>query len=268
LISIETILIPTQLQASGLTHSDALGTYGILTGMALPLIMFPTVFTNSISLMLLPTVSAASASKNKRMINFTTSKTMKLTILIGIISTFLFLSFGKTLGVIVYDEAYVGVLLTILAWLCPFIYLQATLGSILNGLNKQLIVFRNNVIGLTIRITFIFLLIPLYGLKGYLWGFLCSYMIVSLLNIIHLIRITSISFQIGDWIIKPIIVCLGSISAIQLFNYYVTMPFSVLLTTLINMGIFILLIVPLLLLTGSIQLSEIMFVFKGKKRSH
>lgn len=156
-----------------------------------------------------------------------------------------------------------------MAWLCPFIYLQATLGSILNGLNKQLIVFRNNVIGLTIRITFIFLLIPLYGLKGYLWGFfLCSYMIVSLLNIIHLIRITSISFQIGDWIIKPIIVCLGSISAIQLFNYYVTMPFSVLLTTLINMGIFILLIVPLLLLTGSIQLSEIMFVFKGKKNDH
>lgn len=265
LVSIETILIPTQLQVSGLSHSDALGTYGILTGMALPLIMFPTVFTNSISLMLLPTVSAASANKNKRMINFTTSKTMKFTILIGIISTFLFLSFGKTLGVMVYNEAYVGVLLTILAWICPFIYLQTTLGSILNGLNKQLIVFRNNVIGLTIRIAFIFLLIPLYGLKGYLWGFLCSYMIVALLNIIHLIRITSINFQIGDWIIKPIIVCLGSVSTIQLINHYFTIPFSVFSTTLVNIGLFMVLLIPLLLLTGTIKISEIMFVFNGKK---
>lgn len=265
LISIETILIPTQLQASGLNHSDALGIYGILTGMALPLIMFPTVFTNSISLMLLPTVSAAAANKNKRMINFTTSKTMKLTILIGIISTFLFLSFGKTLGVMVYNEEYVGVLLTILAWLCPFIYLQATLGSILNGLNKQLIVFRNNVIGLTIRIAFIFLLIPLYGLKGYLWGLLCSYVIVALLNIIHLIRITSINFEVGNWLIKPIIVCLGSLSIIQLMHYYITLPYSTLITTLINMALFLIIVAPLLILSGSIHFREIQFIFKGKK---
>ncbi|GMQ57840.1 stage V sporulation protein B [Vallitalea sediminicola] len=266
LTSIETILIPTQLQLFGLSHSSALGIYGILTGMALPLILFPTVFTNSISLMLLPTVSAASANKNKSMINFTTTKTMKFTILIGIISTFLFLSFGKTLGVIVYREEYVGVLLTILAWLCPFIYLQTTLGSILNGLNKQLIVFRNNIIGLSIRIAFIFLLIPIYGLKGYLWGLLCSFVLVSTLNIIHLVRITSINFKVGNWLLKPILVCLASISSIELLSRYITLPFSLLVNTLINICLFIIILIPLLLLTGSISFNEVNFILNRKKK--
>lgn len=260
LTSIETILIPTQLQLFGCSHSEALSTYGILTGMALPLILFPTVFTNSISLMLLPTVSAASANKNKKMINFTTTKTMKFTILIGIISTFLFLSFGKTLGVIVYQEEYVGILLTVLAWLCPFIYLQTTLGSILNGLNKQLIVFRNNVIGLSIRIAFIFILIPIYGLKGYLWGLLSSFFIVSTLNIIHLIRITSINFRVTNWLIKPILVCLASLSAIDLLSNFIILPFSLLLNTLIGIILFIIMIAPLLLLTGSITMNELNFI--------
>jgi stage V sporulation protein B len=264
LLSIETILIPTQLQLFGFSHSEAIGTYGILTGMALPLIMFPTVFTNSISLMLLPTVSAASANKNNSLINLTTTKTMKFTILIGIISTFLFLTFGRTLGVLIYKEDYVGVLLTILSWLCPFIYLQTTLSSILNGLNKQLIVFRNNVIGLTIRIAFIFLLIPMFGLKGYLWGLLCSYIIVSLLNIIHLIRITSINFQVSNWLLKPIIVCLGSLSGIELLHRYIQMPFSQLINTLINMCIFLIVLFPLLLLSGSINFNEINFIFHKK----
>ncbi|WP_273323914.1 stage V sporulation protein B [Vallitalea guaymasensis] len=266
LTSIEAILIPTQLQLFGLSHSNALGTYGILTGMALPLILFPTVFTNSISLMLLPTVSAASANKNKSMINFTTTKTMKFTILIGILSTFLFLSFGKTLGVIVYNEEYVGVLLTILAWLCPFIYLQTTLGSILNGLNKQLIVFRNNVIGLSIRIAFIFILIPMYGLKGYLWGLLCSFVLVSTLNIIHLVRITSINFKVGNWLVKPILVCLASVSSIDLLSRYITMPFSLLVNTLINICLFMIICIPLLLLTGSVNLNEVNFILNRKKR--
>ena len=45
--SIEVILIPARLQMSGLTPKDSLSVYGIFTGMALPLILFPATLTNS-----------------------------------------------------------------------------------------------------------------------------------------------------------------------------------------------------------------------------
>ena len=47
--TIENLLIPYQLKLFGYSSSDALSIYGILTGMAFAIIMFPTVLTNSIS---------------------------------------------------------------------------------------------------------------------------------------------------------------------------------------------------------------------------
>lgn len=55
--SMEVILIPGRLQMSGLNASDALSIYGIFTGMALPLILFPATLTNSVAVMLLPSVT-------------------------------------------------------------------------------------------------------------------------------------------------------------------------------------------------------------------
>ena len=66
--TIENLLIPYQLKLFGYSSSDALSIYGILTGMAFAIIMFPTVLTNSISVLLLPVVSEAQAKHNDRLI--------------------------------------------------------------------------------------------------------------------------------------------------------------------------------------------------------
>ncbi len=47
--SVETVLIPFCLRLYGLTSGEALSTYGVLTGMALPLILFPSTITHSVS---------------------------------------------------------------------------------------------------------------------------------------------------------------------------------------------------------------------------
>ena len=48
--SIEAIYIPQCLLRYGYDNAKALSVYGVLTGMALPLILFPSAITNSISL--------------------------------------------------------------------------------------------------------------------------------------------------------------------------------------------------------------------------
>ena len=55
--SAEAVLIPVSLQTSGLSVSEALSLYGILTGMSLSFLMFPNAVTSSLSAMLLPTIS-------------------------------------------------------------------------------------------------------------------------------------------------------------------------------------------------------------------
>ena len=66
--SLEAIFVPNKLLEFGLSNAEALSTYGVLTGMALPFIFFPSAITNSLAVVLLPTVSEAQAAGNERKI--------------------------------------------------------------------------------------------------------------------------------------------------------------------------------------------------------
>ena len=58
--------------------------------------------------------------------------------------------------------------------------------SILNGLGKTLRSFFHNLLAVLIRIGFTFFCIPLYGIKGYLWGILLGELLTTLLNLVAL----------------------------------------------------------------------------------
>lgn len=59
--SIESALLPGCLVTFGLSRKAALSQYGILTGMALPMIFFPSAITHAVSVMLLPGVAKQQA---------------------------------------------------------------------------------------------------------------------------------------------------------------------------------------------------------------
>ena len=70
--------------------------------------------------------------------------------------------------------------------MCPFLYTNSCLLGILNGLGKTNMSFAINVTGLLLRIGSVFLLIPVFGIQGYLWGLLASQMAVFALCLAYL----------------------------------------------------------------------------------
>ena len=179
--SVEAVCIPLRLQTYGLDNAAALTTYGTLTGMSLPLVLFPSAITNSLSAMLLPAVSEAQAAKNEEAIANLTQKTVKSCLLLGTIATVFFLFTGNLCGTYLFQNQEAGTYILILAWLCPFLYLGSTLGSILNGLGQTFFVFLVNLLSLLIRIAFVWFAIPLFGVRGYLWGLLAAQLLQSIL---------------------------------------------------------------------------------------
>lgn len=179
--SVETVLIPSMLQCFGYNKSTALSMYGILTGMALPIIMFPATLTNSFALLLLPAISEASAKNNNKDIRSITQKTIHLCLLIGIFSTCFLLFLGDFIGNFLFQNSLAGAYISTLGFLCPFLFLNMTLSSILNGLGKTKVVFRSNLTGLSIRIFFTLFFIPRIGIYGYFFGFLFSALVMSAL---------------------------------------------------------------------------------------
>ena len=221
LTSLEAIMIPAMLRKYGLTGSEALSIYGVLIGMSIPFILFPSTITNSLAVLLLPTISEASSSNDQRTINRTTQTCIKYCLIIGIFSTGIFILFGQSLGEVFFHNHLSGHFLVILSWLCPFMYIATTLGSIINGLGKTHLTFINTVTGLGIRILFILYMVPNKGIYGYLIGLLVSELAIALLNFMSLRTTVQITLDGINWIIKPALIMFLTGALIYRFYQYV-----------------------------------------------
>lgn len=181
--SIEAIYIPQRLQLYGYDNAKALSVYGVLTGMALPLILFPSAITNSISVLLLPIVSEAEAVNNQNTIKKAVRKSIKYCFILGFLCTGIFLLLGRWAGMWLYNSRLAGSFIITLSFICPFMYIASTLNSILNGLGKTSYTFAFSMVSLLFRLLFVFLAIPVFGIQGYLWGLLASQLMQTLLCI-------------------------------------------------------------------------------------
>ena len=181
--SVEATMIPGQLRHYGYSVSEALSVYGVLTGMAMPMVLFPSVITNSVSVMLLPVIAEAQEKKEQHYIRNAVRKTCFYSLVLGFACTLLFLLLGTWMGRVLFASKLAGTFIVILGWMCPFLYLSTTLSSILNGLGKTTLTFTLNIVGLAIRIAFVVWGIPMFGIKAYLWGTLFSQIVMAVASI-------------------------------------------------------------------------------------
>ena len=184
--SIESVLIPGHLRLYGLDNGSALSIYGVLTGMALPLILFPSAITNAVSTVLLPSVAEQQAVGNHQAIRRAIFLSAKYCLILGFLSTAFFFFAGDFLGLVLFKNEFAATFIKTLAFICPCLYLSGTLSGILNGLGAANQSFILNTLGLGVRIAFVFFIIPEYGIQGYLWGLIVSELLVTGLSLYFL----------------------------------------------------------------------------------
>jgi stage V sporulation protein B len=179
--SIEAVSIPASLRSFGYSSQAALSIYGVLTGMALSLVLFPSAFTGSASVLLLPLVSEAQSRQNESRIKDIILRAISLCMLLGSLCTLGFLLLGKPAGELLFGSSLAGTFICRLSVLCPFLYLHTTLASILNGLKKTGYTLMINILSLLIRLGFTLFAVPQVGISGYILGLFLSELISALL---------------------------------------------------------------------------------------
>ncbi len=176
--SIEDLLIPRQLVTYGYTADEALSHFGILTGMAMSVIFFPAVITNSFSVLLLPRISEAKAQGDNHLVLDTIKGALCCGIALGSLCTFIFLLTSEWIGIHIFDNTLAGFYVQILSILCPFMYTSSLLNSIVNGLGYAGMTLICNLVGCAIRIAAIWFFIPTYGMYAYIVGMILSHVVV------------------------------------------------------------------------------------------
>ena len=205
LASLKQLLIPLRLEKSGMDCNIAISTYGLINGMAMPLLMFPEVIINSFSGLLVPEFTYYYTKNNFNRIREIISKIFRITLLfsIGIIGVFIF--YSNNISLIIYNNLDIALYLKILAPLLLFMYLDSIVDNILKGLNQQLSVMKCNILDLFVSIFCIYILLPIWGVNGYIFIIFLSEILNSGISIFQLRQITQFKFDFKNWIIKPFI---------------------------------------------------------------
>lgn len=203
---LENTLIPSGLQKHGFSSTRALEEYGVIQGMALPVLMFPSVFLSSFSTLMIPEMSEAKSENRVNGIAHMARKVLKATFLFIIPVTTIFLTFSDELGQLLYHRDDVGIYIKILALTVPFSYLDHVVDGMLKGLNQQMHYFTYNMIDSTIRVILALFLIPVLGIKAIIIIMYVSTILNSTLSTYRLIKVANIEIKFIDWILKPTIV--------------------------------------------------------------
>ncbi|MDD4239422.1 MAG: polysaccharide biosynthesis protein, partial [Desulfotomaculaceae bacterium] len=136
LLSVEAVLIPLRLQASGLQLDEATSVFGQFVGIAQSLLFFPGIITISMATALIPAISDAIALKNITLVRARCEEAIRITLLAGLPSAVLLMLLAEDLCGLIFGYAEAGASLRILALGGPFLYLQQTSTGILQGLGQ------------------------------------------------------------------------------------------------------------------------------------
>ena len=188
--NVENIYIPEMLRRFGYSTAESLSLFGVLTGMALTVILLPSSLVNSVSVLLLPRISEAQASGRNHTIAYVIRRSVTFCCIMGLLfSSFFFVS-GRWIGNFLFHSETAGDYIVKLSFICPFLYITSSLGSILHGLGKTYTTLFINVGALLIRIASVLFLIPKMGLPGYILGLLAGQCFSALCCIISLHKYT------------------------------------------------------------------------------
>lgn len=247
----ENLLINEKLVLYGFTREEALSEFGKITGLTFPLIFFPTTIILSISISLLASISSLYANKNYKAINSLLYKVMLFTLILSMFFASVFVIFSKELGLLLYNTD-ISFNLVFFGLLSPFIYTQMILSSILNGLGKEFTLFVNSTFSSLVTIITIILLVPKYGVIGFIIAFTLSIISISFLNYICITKKMPLSFSILQLSIKPLIVMILTTMSMILFKSTLNTTLSylhLLILSLITTCLFGLLLVLLKVIT-------------------
>ena len=240
LSTLKQLIIPKQLEKFGLSCNNALSKYGIINGMVMPIITFPTVFINSYSILLVPEFSTYVAQRNYKAINYLSNKIFKFVCSFSVCISSIFLFFSNELGLVIYNNLETGSYFRVLAPLVFFMYMDNVIDSILKGLNKQFGVMCCNILDLSITTCFIYFLLPIFGIDGYIISIFISELLNFSISLFQIIKCSKIRINFIDWILIPLICSIFSYLIVRIFYFsFASLTISLIINVLLFLVIYI-----------------------------
>lgn len=245
LLTVEHLLIPKGFAKAGENSYEAMSVYGTIHGMALPLVLYPSAILSALSSLLIGELSRCVILNEKNKIGFISSTSIKLTLIFSIGISGFMVFFSDTLSFAIYDDINCAFYIKILSILIPVMYTDMITDGLLKGLDQQNASMRYNIIDSGICVILVYILLPLFTVKGYIFILFLSEIINFTFSINRLIKYANVEINLKNDIIKPVICAVISCSSANIIIDCVSLSakINIIFACLTAFGLYSLLII-------------------------
>ena len=191
----------------------ALEQYGELKGMALPLLTFPFGLLGSLSVLLMPEITQAHILGQTKRLNALLDRMLRLTGYFSALAGALFWVWGRPAAQLFYHSEEAGFYLETLAPAMPLMYLESMVDGAMKGVGEQKAAFRYSVWDSVLRIAGVVLLLPRFGMKGFLAVILLSSIYTCTANTGRLLFSSGTQYAFRRWLGAPLLAALPAAGA-------------------------------------------------------
>ncbi len=199
----ENLLIPRELRNYGLDVSVSMAAYGLLQGMAMPMLFFPSSLLSSFATLLIPRIAGEYEQEHRGAVAHITERAVSAALRYGLFFSCVFFAFGREWGEVFYKSTDSGSYLQILAPIVPLIYLDVVVDCLLKGLDEQFNSMKYNFADSFIRVILILLFMHSGGMRIYICILFFSSIFNAMLSVHRLLRVSGVRIKPLKHVILP-----------------------------------------------------------------
>lgn len=226
---IDSMVIMRRLQATGWSLAEAKTLYGLISGFCDPLIGFPGVFIDAVSMSLLPAVTAAFVLKKREELDRTVQTGIKTMMTVAYPCAIGLIVLARPILHMLYpmrlEEADMAVAnLQILSLSILTLSAMRTFSTTLQAVGKMVLPVINLFIGALVKIVISYLLvgIPALNINGAAIGSVAAYLVAGFLNYRAMCKYAETKIDLVGTFIRPLIAS-GLMGVVTLLTYKVGM---------------------------------------------
>ena len=190
------VLFPFMLVLSGHTSEQAMSLYGIVMGMAFPLLFLPSTIVGAMSFTLIPDLSVSIAKNDTLDVAQKIKSNLFFAMLVSVLFVPFYLGAGTEICEFLFGNSLAGVYLARSAFVMLPLGLSNITSSILNTFNLEVKSFVNNIVGGALLIVCVVCLSGIMSVDALILGFFLCMTVTTVLNLLMLKRHTHYKLNI------------------------------------------------------------------------
>lgn len=211
------VAIPFLLMTTGLNTEQSMYVFGSCVGMALPLLYLPITVVGSLAFALIPNLTQAYASGDKKCMCGQIEGALKFSILVAAVMLPVYGALGDDLGSLIYDNTDAGTFLRSSAWLLLPLSFENIASSMLNSLDLEKKSLINYLIGAATTYVICFCFYSRFDMNIFMIAFGAGLIVSSVLDVIDIKRRSGMKLSF----VRPLVICLAASYPAWLFTEYV-----------------------------------------------